>query len=461
MGLHLFFKFCALEEMHVKQDDAFSIFYSQQPLSKLYAQLSLEANPPLYFTLLHFWIKLFGIGPFAVKSLSVLFSVSAGMVLFAIGRKHMNLLGGIVASLLFLFSNVHFDFAHEVRAFSLVMLLSSLSIYFFLNLLDKWSWKHLILLTFVNALLPYTHYTAVLLPVTEFIIAFFVLTKGIKQYLKLSLSFVLSALLFIPQLLKFKETIPDDTFWLSTPGLDDLEFVLIKLTGSDPSPGLITNTIYICLALTLLSFFAPIFKKRFDYRKMLLYIAVFFVPIYLNFLLAQYTPVFRLQYMLFAGLGPFLCIAYLISSLNFHRFIGIALAIFFIQDYGRSFNPNNTDIFRWDLAAKSVKANFNNEANYYIVPAWRKNDFSYYFDRDAFANYDSLGLLLNKKNIYPVYDAKGYLEYNPNDVVLILCNPQDTDPNETLKRKLGEEGYSLNKRVFESNEINIEQWQKD
>ena len=134
--INIYFKFFFLSEMHVKFDDAFSIFYSQQSLTELYAKLSQEANPPLYFTLLHFWIKLFGVGVVAVKSLSAIFSIGSAAVIFMIAKRYMNLLGVLVVSILFVFSNLHFDFSHEVRAFSLVFFLSSLSIYLFLRVID-------------------------------------------------------------------------------------------------------------------------------------------------------------------------------------------------------------------------------------------------------------------------------------------------------------------------------------
>lgn len=459
IAINIYFKFFFLAKMHVKFDDAFSIFYSQQSLTELYAKLSKEANPPFYFTLLHFWIKLFGVGVVAVKSLSAIFSVGSAAVIFMIAKRYMNLLGVLVVSILFVFSNLHFDFSHEVRAFSLVFFLSSLSIYLFLRVIDDLKVKWLVALCLVNALLPYSHYTSVLLPFTEFLIALFVLIKKKKDFFKLSLCFFSSAILFIPQLLTFSNSVPDATFWLKKPTKIDLEYVFIKLIGHDPSYSLIYNLLLFGLVLVLVNLFLPIFKKSFDYRKLLLFIAIYFLPIFINYAIAQYTPVFRLRYMLFSGIGPLLALGYMLSKIKIPSAFLLAFSIHLTLPFIRSFKAENQNVFRWDKVAQVVKDKYQKEYYYYIVPAWRVNDFTYYFDREAFRNYKERDRLLEGRQIKALYSSGQMLKsHNKENVILILCNPQDSDSNQTIQKELILRGYSLSESWFESEEINVEVW---
>lgn len=51
------------------RDEAFSILIAEQPLSSFIGKLNFE--PPLYYILLHFWIKIFGTSEIAARSLSL------------------------------------------------------------------------------------------------------------------------------------------------------------------------------------------------------------------------------------------------------------------------------------------------------------------------------------------------------------------------------------------------------
>ncbi len=59
-----------------------------------------DAHPPLYFVLLHGWRRLFGSEPFAVRSLSVIFSVLSLVPLALMFRFHRQSRAGLIAALL-------------------------------------------------------------------------------------------------------------------------------------------------------------------------------------------------------------------------------------------------------------------------------------------------------------------------------------------------------------------------
>ncbi|MFZ5845548.1 MAG: hypothetical protein ACOY0S_03720, partial [Patescibacteria group bacterium] len=61
------------------RDEAFSILTAQKPLGEIVGKLGLE--PPLYYVLLHFWLKLFGTSEIASRSLSL---VGLGLTTFIV-----------------------------------------------------------------------------------------------------------------------------------------------------------------------------------------------------------------------------------------------------------------------------------------------------------------------------------------------------------------------------------------
>jgi len=459
VGLNLFFKFFFLDQMHLKNDDAFSVFYAQQSLSELYSQLNQEANPPLYFTLLHYWINIFGIGPISVKSLSALFSVGAAIFIYLIGAKHQNLLGAIIASSLFLFSNLHFDFSHEVRAFSLVMFLGAVSIYCFLKALNGLKSKWLIALCPVNAALPYAHYTSVFLPLVECFLAIIVFIKKPKFLTSIVLSFLLSAIFFIPQLIHLFNNIPNETFWLSKPAAFELSFVFQKLTHYDHNKIWILYLFILSLFCLFINPYFRLFKDDFDFRQLTLYGLVFFVPILLNFWLAQFIPVFRLRYLLFASLGIILGLSYFISHIKIPPVVALLAAIYLMTPFFRGFNAANRNDFRWDKIAEVIKRDFDSNYTYYIHPAWRLNDFTYYFDRPSFADHQNMVQRMRSQGFLAIHNCDQITGAAQKDTkVIIRRNLPDSDFSKGLNVQMKNLNYNNFKEIYRDSEVIIEKW---
>ena len=110
-------------------DEPFSIFWAQQDLSEMSTLFKTENNPPLHFVLLHFWIKLFGISAFAVRSLSLVFSLISVAILFKLALKFLSKEISIFVVLLFITSSFNHFHALEARTYSLVVLLFMLILY--------------------------------------------------------------------------------------------------------------------------------------------------------------------------------------------------------------------------------------------------------------------------------------------------------------------------------------------
>jgi hypothetical protein len=104
-------------------DEAQTVQFARVPLHDLHAALRTDGAPPLYYALLHFWIKMFGTGVWAVRSMSMLASLVCLPVIWRVARR----LGGsrelaAVVLVLLATSPWAIRYAGEARMYSLVVL---------------------------------------------------------------------------------------------------------------------------------------------------------------------------------------------------------------------------------------------------------------------------------------------------------------------------------------------------
>jgi len=84
-------------------------------------QLS-DTNPPFYYILLHFWTRVFGTSGWALKSLSVLFSLAAILLLVRLSRRFGGEETAITACILFALAPAALYYSTEGRMYSLLWL---------------------------------------------------------------------------------------------------------------------------------------------------------------------------------------------------------------------------------------------------------------------------------------------------------------------------------------------------
>jgi mannosyltransferase len=87
-----------------------------------------ESTPPLYYVLLWLWAQVFGHGEVGLRSFSALCGTLTIPVVWAIGRNLMSERAGLVAALLAAVNPFLFWYSQEARSYSLLLLLSALSL---------------------------------------------------------------------------------------------------------------------------------------------------------------------------------------------------------------------------------------------------------------------------------------------------------------------------------------------
>src|SRR5690606_19289608 len=157
-ALHFILKIIGIGYNDIAMDEPFTLFYSQQSLTDILSMLAGENNPSGHFLLMHFWTKWFGLDPIAVRFPGMLISCFTPVVLFLIGNKFLSMRTGLIAALMFVFSNFNTVFAHEARTYPFFVFLTALSFYFYLELIVDKRKARWWLLAVVNVLLVYFHF---------------------------------------------------------------------------------------------------------------------------------------------------------------------------------------------------------------------------------------------------------------------------------------------------------------
>ena len=90
-----------------------------------------EYNPPVYFALLHAWLKSFGYGVLQARLMSVVAGVMALVVLFKIGRNLYDPPTALIATLLLAVSQLGVMYSQEVRHYEVLLLFFLLTVHFY------------------------------------------------------------------------------------------------------------------------------------------------------------------------------------------------------------------------------------------------------------------------------------------------------------------------------------------
>jgi hypothetical protein len=145
---------------HLWLDEALTVNIASVPLRSLTEALRHDGSPPLYYAVLHFWMRLFGTGTIAVRALSGVCSVACLPLAWRVGRR----LGGrtLAAAVLVLLALSPFavQYATEARMYSMAMLLVLAGGLALLNLLERPSLGLGLAVALATGALLLTHYYA-------------------------------------------------------------------------------------------------------------------------------------------------------------------------------------------------------------------------------------------------------------------------------------------------------------
>lgn len=390
-------------------DEPFSIFHSQKDLVDLFAIFETENNPPLHFLLLHFWIKLFGISPLAVRLLSLVFSLLTIPVLVKLTHKLSNLSTATLVTLLFVFSNFHHYHALEARTYSLFVLLFTLVLYDLFRFIfeDK---RVFIGLGIWNAALLYTHYLGGFILAVEIVVLLFFYKKmtfgKVKQ---IGWGSLLTIVLYIPGirlLLIRMESFTGEGTWVPEAQYSELYGNILRFFNGKYAFVGVVLVILVIVALNF-KYLQAHFKPNHLFKAEYCFVFLMFGLTYFGMFVVSKVvePIFLDRYLLYTtvplyisvGILVFLFVKKEVSWSSFGVLIPVLLFFQLVPTNNRQ--PN--------LVADWVKSHQDPTTAILICPAFYELAFMYHYDNEIFKEYKSWDKLkaIKTNPIQGIYSA--------------------------------------------------------
>lgn len=166
-----------------------------ESVSKMLKSISADGYPPLYFFLLRFWSKFFGISEFSLRFFSLFFFLLSIFPLYVFTKNFTNKNIALISTFLVYISPFFIYLTNIAKYSTLFFFFSCLSFFFFFEFLEHKDIKYFYLFIFFSILLVYTHYLAFFLIFAQIII-FIVNNKFSKLSIKFIVIFILSTLIF-------------------------------------------------------------------------------------------------------------------------------------------------------------------------------------------------------------------------------------------------------------------------
>jgi hypothetical protein len=141
-------------------DEAWTLYYAHLSWAELWQALrTIRAAPPLYHILTIYWVNVAGDGEYALRFLSLLFSVLAIPLTYRLGRSLANPRLGLLAALLMAVSPYQIWHAQDARNYSMLTAASIMSMWSFIELWRQrgWRWPLLYVLSTEGAILTHYH----------------------------------------------------------------------------------------------------------------------------------------------------------------------------------------------------------------------------------------------------------------------------------------------------------------
>ena len=203
-----------------------------------------EANMSLYYLLLRYWLH-FGGSEFFVRSLSVIFAVVAIPVVYLLGRRLFDSRVGLFAAALLATNAYYVQYSQDARSYTLMLLLCSLSSFYFLEALKDPSRRNRAAYILTGVLAVYAQFFSLLLLVAQWLSLNLLDRNQIPRQNKTDWRWI--ALLLAPIVIFVASTGAGPLRWVQRPGLRDLWMFGLHFTGN-AGPLLLLGCAAACVA---------------------------------------------------------------------------------------------------------------------------------------------------------------------------------------------------------------------
>ena len=242
-GLFVAVRFWHLSYYCLDGDEIFSLNVARESWSSLLTPIIADlVHPPFAYILLKFWIGIGGDGLLWLRLLPTILSIGS-VIPFLLLCRALRLESGVTSFALYLIAvNGYLIYwAHDIRMYSLVLLLTLFSLWLFVRFYQDVKIRTATIagLAVVNLLLVYTHYFGFLVIGAQFV---FLLIAARDRILLFGSGIVLWAAAFSPwAYLISREAAARDGFghnlgWIARPGISEMAWYYATLNGDIEVP---------------------------------------------------------------------------------------------------------------------------------------------------------------------------------------------------------------------------------
>lgn len=325
---------CALRLVQVRYsfdtDEVFSVRLSSQPFAVMIdGALWDRSHPPLHILLLHFWMKLFGVGEFPARSLSIVCAAGFLPCAHAVARRVAGPVPALALVALIAVSPFFVYYGQQARPYSLIATLSALSLLTFMRAMDRPEvMRRWVAWGVTAALLVYTQYMGVLLLGMEALVAVLCLRRAATWPLVVLAASVLTVLPWVWAAMGEHVVVGDNPLdlilWMPVPGPRDLGFQLVAPFGDGP---LRASLVLLFVVAVLVAGVALLVRRRrLDAPRFLVLLVAVGTPVVL-FVIARIMelPVFAPRQLIGASFCLLVLLAICLST--FPRAVGSAVFV--------------------------------------------------------------------------------------------------------------------------------------
>ena len=424
IGIGVLFRTWRLGSSGLNLDESQSVWQASHTLEFIRAYMVKNVHLPLHNSLLHLWITNFGTDEVTVRMLSVIPGSLSLIAIYFLARELFDKKIALLATTIATISPFWVWYSREIRMYTLLALVTTLSYLFFVRILKENRKRDFFFYTLINLIGIYTHYFFFIALITQGI---FFLTnfKGLiikgkaanfaynrRVFVKLIAVAVVLFAAYAPWLYALSTSHGSGTFGpvLTAPTSFNIFLTMFEFSFGY-QPQVYTSALFGFWPLVILFSFMFLDKREsksfpvihlLAFGSILPILAIFFVsvtikPIYLTRYLMPTTPLY------------FILVAWFLANLKGHlgKFLTVIfLGIMIFSLYNQSTNPRNP--FRENY--KGLVQYINEEANprdiVMLSPPFTTYPFWYYYEGAA------------KVTTMPVWDKKkgGIPEISPEQL---------------------------------------------
>jgi mannosyltransferase len=314
--LAILLRLIRIQSRGIWYDDAFSILLSGRSLGEIVHGTAADTMPPLYYFLLHFWMKL-GSSIWWIRSLNLLLDLVVIYILYRLTKEMAGEAAGLLAAFFAAISPFQIYHSQEIRMYILLELSLLGSYWMFFRLAAHPGWKYGEIAAFIlfGALALYSHNLAIFTLAGADV--YLLIDSNRKKLGQLIAAQAAMVLCFVPWLILVPGQIQkiQTAFWTPRPGLVEIIQAMDTLLGSLPQHTWVLIILTVLCVQVVILFFWQAWKNRKDQNIQFLMVIILIPPILL--LLASYLmrPVFVPRAMIASGLVFYAALGVLIVRL--------------------------------------------------------------------------------------------------------------------------------------------------